>query len=134
MVAMLSASSDGPYMPDIPMQPRDRGKTVGPEEPRRRNSVGVDVVMGLTVGQGRGRWQGGAPCRSCPRGFPPPGTSPLSPLPSPSHRPGEGDFAEAVVLVGGVFKAGNDAENISYRHHRLSRVPLSRTAGGRWER
>jgi len=61
-------------------------------------------------------------------------TSPLSPLPSPSHRPGEGDFAEAVVLVGGVFKAGNDAENTSYRHYRLNRVPLSRTVGGRWER
>src|SRR5262245_5858165 len=38
---------------------------------------------------------------------PPPETSPLSPLPSPSHRPGEGDFAEAVVLVGGVFRIGN---------------------------
>src|SRR5215467_3539285 len=34
------------------------------------------------------------------RGFPPPGTSPLSPLPSPSHRPGEGDLAEAVQPIG----------------------------------
>src|SRR3954470_21182702 len=34
---------------------------------------------------------------------PPAEASPLSPLPSPSHRPGEGDSAEAVVLVGGVI-------------------------------
>src|SRR4051794_23953186 len=37
--------------------------------------------------------------------FTPPGgmpaeASPLSPLPSPSHRPGEGDSVEAVVLIG----------------------------------
>src|SRR3954468_6450646 len=30
-------------------------------------------------------------------------TSPLSPLPSPSHRPGEGDSVEAVLPVGCVF-------------------------------
>src|SRR3954470_6737022 len=37
------------------------------------------------------------------RGFSPPETSPLSPLPSPSHRAGEGDSAEAMVAIGGVF-------------------------------
>src|SRR3954454_21200289 len=35
---------------------------------------------------------------------PPPETSPLSPLPSPSHRPGEGDLAEAVVPIGSRLK------------------------------
>ena len=39
MVAMLSASSAGPYIPDMPMQPRARGNTVGPLEPRARASV-----------------------------------------------------------------------------------------------
>src|SRR3954463_8335184 len=33
------------------------------------------------------------------RGGSPPETSPLSPLPSPSHLPGEGDSVGAVVLV-----------------------------------
>src|SRR3954449_10068618 len=33
------------------------------------------------------------------RGRPPPETSPLSPLPSPSHLPGEGDSVGAVVLI-----------------------------------
>src|SRR4051795_8497365 len=30
---------------------------------------------------------------------------PLSPLPSPSHRPGEGDSSEAVVTIGCLFVA-----------------------------
>src|SRR5690242_5266939 len=33
MVAMLSASSLGPYMPDIPMQPKASGETCGPASP-----------------------------------------------------------------------------------------------------
>src|SRR4029450_5774385 len=33
---MPSSSSDFPYMPDIPMQPKARGKTVGPVEPSWR--------------------------------------------------------------------------------------------------
>src|SRR3954469_13034069 len=61
-------------------------------------------------------------------------TSPLSPLPSPSHRPGEGDPAEVMVLIGGIFSIGNDAEKHPYWHHRFNQVPLSRTVGGRWER
>src|SRR5213075_3110314 len=33
MVAMLSARSAGPYMPDMPMQPRPKAETCGPVLP-----------------------------------------------------------------------------------------------------
>jgi len=36
MVAMLSRSSAGPYIPDMPIQPSASGKTEGPAEPSRR--------------------------------------------------------------------------------------------------
>src|SRR3954468_20943013 len=39
IVAMLSARSAGPYMPDMPMQPRPSAETAGPEEPRERVSI-----------------------------------------------------------------------------------------------
>src|SRR3954466_6588914 len=58
-------------------------------------------------------------------------TSPLAPLPSPSHRPGEGDLAEAWVLVGCFTKVGKLRKNL-LSAYRLSEVPLSRTGGGRW--
>jgi len=41
-VAMLSARSDGPYFPDMPMQPRPRAETVGPWSPSWR------IVHGLS--------------------------------------------------------------------------------------
>src|SRR5947199_6515868 len=48
------------------------------------------------IGAESNRWKG--------RMLPPPETSPLSPLPSPSHRPGEGDLAGAVLPIGGRLK------------------------------
>src|SRR5689334_20794304 len=39
MVAMLSASSLWPYMPDMPMQPSARGNTKGPVAPSCRREV-----------------------------------------------------------------------------------------------
>src|ERR1035438_82391 len=45
MVAMLSVSSAGPYIPDIPMHPRARGKTLGPAEPKHRNAPSFSQVM-----------------------------------------------------------------------------------------
>src|SRR5262245_57037738 len=36
MVAMPSASSAGPYPPDMPMQPSPSSETTGPLRPRRR--------------------------------------------------------------------------------------------------
>src|SRR3954470_5608195 len=44
---------------------------------------------------------------SCGR---PPETSPLSPLPSPSHRPGEGNAVGAVLLVDCCIRIGTDAK------------------------
>src|SRR4051812_1311222 len=63
------------------------------------------------------------------RGFPPPGTSPLSPLPSPSHRPGEGDSVGAVVLVGGIFSIGNAAKADPIGTTASAKSP----SPGRWE-
>src|SRR4051794_6316960 len=63
------------------------------------------------------------------RGFPPPETSPLSPLPSPSHRPGEGDSVGAVVLVGGIFSIGNAAKADPIGTTASSESP----SPGRWE-
>src|SRR4051794_35151148 len=60
---------------------------------------------------------------------PPPGTSPLSPLPSPSHRPGEGDFAEAVAPIGCVSTSLPILKT-------LPTTPIASTAfpsPGRWE-
>src|SRR5579885_229149 len=45
MVAMLSLSSDWPYMPDMPMQPRDKGNTCGPALPSWRNLLRVSAGM-----------------------------------------------------------------------------------------
>src|SRR3954463_7331313 len=47
---------------------------------------------GSDIGAESNRWRG-----EDDSGFE---TSPLSPLPSPSHRPGEGDLAEAVLPIG----------------------------------
>ncbi|MGC3999425.1 MAG: hypothetical protein QM767_19090 [Anaeromyxobacter sp.] len=44
MVAIDSASSAGPYMPDIPMQPRASGNVRSPEAPSERCGM-VVVVM-----------------------------------------------------------------------------------------
>src|SRR3954447_23893053 len=52
----------------------------------------------------RGDIQGGVT-----RSSPPPGSSPLSPLLSPSHRPGEGDLAGAIVPVGCFFYTITDS-------------------------
>src|SRR4051812_27491646 len=41
MVPTDSASSAGPYMPDMPMAPRPRAGTVGPVAPRRRVGTGM---------------------------------------------------------------------------------------------
>src|SRR3954447_14027082 len=65
---------------------------------------------------------------------PPPETSPLSPLPSPSHRPGEGDFTGVMVPLGWLSTPLPILKLPPTKHHRLNRVPLSRTVGGRWER
>ena len=59
---MLSASSAGPYMPDMPMQPRASGKTSGPLRPRRRVSAPVWVVMKPTVESAAAK---GNPARRC---------------------------------------------------------------------
>src|SRR5690242_12468937 len=45
-VAMLSARSDGPYMPDMPIAPRPRAETVGPVLPRVRVSMGGSSFVG----------------------------------------------------------------------------------------
>jgi len=53
-------------------------------------------------------------------------TSPLSPLPSPSRRPGEGDLAEALVQIGGRLKRchptdqTDQTDNASYQQHRFN--------------
>ena len=50
MVAMLSARSAGPYIPDIPMQPRPIAETGGPARPS------VVIFMGqviLSIAHGR---------------------------------------------------------------------------------
>src|SRR4029453_18682684 len=46
---MLSASSTGPYMPPMPMQPRAIGNTRGPFTPSCRSSVWVGMLMGSTM-------------------------------------------------------------------------------------
>src|SRR4051794_17210530 len=70
---------------------------------------------------------------------PPPDPSPLSPLPSPSHRPGEGDLAEAVVPAGSRPKAEAIRPIRRIRPIRQITPPTSNTAStaspspGRWE-
>src|SRR5436309_4226113 len=54
---------------------------------------------------------------------------PLSPLPSPSHRPGEGDLAEAMVLVGCLTRIGIGAE----RHPMSTTASTKSPSPGRWE-
>ena len=51
IVAMLSARSAGPYMSDMPMQPRPMAETLGPCGPRvlffmiSENTMGYDGVL-----------------------------------------------------------------------------------------
>jgi len=63
-------------------------------------------------------------------------TSPLSPLPWPSRRPGEGNDSQALERVGCAMRTTDvfGAQSAPYRLHRLSQVPLSRPVGGPWER
>src|SRR6202040_2238803 len=42
---MLSASSDGPYIPDMPMQPKPMAETWGPAEPNWRVNIGDSLRM-----------------------------------------------------------------------------------------
>src|SRR5581483_8846803 len=53
MVAMLSFSSAGPYMPDIPIHPNAMGYTRGPDLPSRRASIklSVDIVYVIRAGK-----------------------------------------------------------------------------------
>src|SRR5436305_10462138 len=65
------------------------------------------------------------------------GTSPLSPLPSPSPRPGEGDLVGAVVFLAGVIGPIRQIRRIGRILSRLLFLvfPLfSRSEGGRWEK
>src|SRR4051794_11928490 len=63
-------------------------------------------------------------------GAPPrPETSPLSPLPSPSHRPGEGNAVEAVVLLGCFVRIGNGVETNPTSTIASAKSP----SPGRWE-
>jgi len=45
MVATLSRSSAGPYIPDIPMHPSPMGNTWSPVEPSARGSIAESVVI-----------------------------------------------------------------------------------------
>src|SRR5262249_56186484 len=62
------------------------------------------------------------------RGGPPPETSPC---PSPSHRPGEGNAVEAVLLVAGVIGLIRRIGRISPIGRILSRLPIGTTAPAR---
>src|SRR5215510_4026351 len=55
IVAMLSASSAGPYPPDMPMQPRPTSETGGPLRPRGRVRIVVLLVERDPSGQARGQ-------------------------------------------------------------------------------
>ena len=58
--------------------------------------------------------------------MPPPDPSPLSPLPSPSHRPGEGDVVEAVEAVGcavRTFNVVHGAHSVPYVQIATSAFP-----------
>src|SRR5947209_7978520 len=60
IVAMLSARSAGPYMPDMPMQPRPRAETSGPVDPSLRLTMASQhtlppAVVAGDVGGGDGR-------------------------------------------------------------------------------
>src|SRR3954468_8917810 len=63
------------------------------------------------------------------RSAPPPETSPLSPLPSPSHRPGEGNAVAAVVPIGGFTRIGNGAK----KHPKGTSASAKSPSPGRWE-
>src|SRR5947199_3063384 len=56
-------------------------------------------------------------------------TSPLSPLPSPSHLPGEGNAVGAVVLVGCCIRIDNGAETHPIGNAASTKSP----SPGRWE-
>src|ERR1700687_4467997 len=76
MVAMLSARSAVPYMPDMPMHPRPMADTIGPVDPSCRLSMTIsslDVRFGFPRGscrpgvdfarrRCRDRVAGGDPC------------------------------------------------------------------------
>jgi hypothetical protein len=46
-VAMLSARSAGPYMPDMPMQPSAMAETFGPDEPSWRTCMSLLLRCGI---------------------------------------------------------------------------------------
>src|SRR5450432_1581811 len=48
---MLSALSAGPYMPDMPMQPRPSGETTGPVEPSERAITVSSSVFRCATGR-----------------------------------------------------------------------------------
>jgi len=60
----------------------------------------------------------------------------LTPVPSPIALPPAGRggpiWSDGACRI--FFYSATDSDNASYKHHGLSKVPLSRTAGGRWER
>src|SRR5436309_16056706 len=56
-------------------------------------------------------------------------TSPLSPLPSPSHRPGEGDLVEAVLPIGCVFAPLSTL----IQQPTSTTAPTAFPSPGRWE-
>src|SRR5215218_4051778 len=129
IVAMLSARSAGPYMPDIPMAPRPISETTGPVAP----SVRVVIMPSMMAARREAQGAAGLPRELCRHGAPAVapehGRAGLRERPGVERAPRVGDTGAASVDEH--HASGRAARAASREHDRESPARADREAGER---